>query len=184
MPGFQIGTAVNQNDRHRPLGLKALSETVYLYQYFWEVNEIFGETKEQARVGIRDVNLPDISFEIETAKGANIDYKFASRVKFSDLSFTFYDTLDLCSYLVDWRNLIWNYTDGIKLATNYKKTTKISVHHPFETNEDSNIVVQEYLFEGSWPSSIKYGKLTYTASDCKFVDVTITYDGMVLRKIN
>ena len=36
--------------------------------------------------------------------------------------------------------------------------------------------MQEYRLINSWPSVIKYGELTYTTSDIKKVEVTLTYD--------
>jgi len=34
---------------------------------------------------------------------------------------------------------------------------------------------------GSWPSVIRHGDLTYTSSDVKIVEVTLTYDFAVVR---
>ncbi len=46
---------------------------------------------------------------------------------------------------------------------------------------DNEAVSYAYDLVGSWPSVIRHGDLTYTSSDVKIVEVTLTYDFAVAR---
>jgi hypothetical protein len=56
------------------------------------------------------------------------------------------------------------------LASTYKKQTKILVYTP------SNSSRQTYTLNQSWPKAIKFGDLSYTSSDIKIIEATISYD--------
>ncbi len=173
MPGFFIDNAANDNSRHQVFGdVYGKSSSKFIYNYFWEAPKILGKTAQRGEslVYLKDITLPSVSFDKETYTGASMTYKFASNVVYDDLSFVFYDTKGLLDILLEWRKSIWDQTTGVRTAAEYKKDTEIQVFTP------QMALVEKYVFTGSWPSSIKYGSLTYTSSDIKFVDVTLTFD--------
>lgn len=181
MPGFYIPTAAQIDSTHTPLaegGNQFLrytsSSTKFLYNYFWEVPVIFDKSTANidSLICLKDVTLPSITFEKETYTAASLQYKYASGVVYDDISMTFYDTKDLLSYIIEWRSNIWTQASGLKTASEYKKNSNIYVYTP-----DGDLC-QNFKIYGSWPSSIKYGSLTYTTSDLKYVDLSITYDWM------
>jgi len=173
MPGFLISTAATDNTKHQPSGnVYGQSTSKFIYNYFWQAPTILGKPAQKGEplVYLKDITLPNVSFDKETYTGASMTYKFASNVVYDDLSFVFYDTKGLLDILLEWRKSIWDQTTGVRTAAEYKKDTEIQVFTP------QGVLVEKYVFTGSWPSSIKYGSLTYTSSDIKFVDVTLTFD--------
>ena len=181
MPGFYIPTAAQIDSTHFPLaeaGNKFFnfgkSDMKFLYNYFWEVPMIFNTmaAKVDSLIYLKDVTLPSITFEKETYTAASLQYKYASGVVYDDISMTFYDTKDLLSSIIEWRSNIWTQASGLKTASEYKKNCNIFVYTP------DGELCQNFKIYGSWPSSIKYGSLTYTTSDLKYVDLSITYDWM------
>ena len=150
---------------------EAQSLATFVPSFTWEVSTLFEENaaKSTAIVYAKDASLPSITFEKEEYTGASLKYKFASGAVYDDIRLTFYDTNGILPYLIKWRKSVWE-ESGLKTASNYKKESVIKVYDP--TGE----LQQTFKLIGSWPSVIKHGDLTYTSSDFKFVDVTITYD--------
>ena len=150
---------------------QALSTATFVPNFTWEVSTLFEDNaaKSTAIVYAKDVSLPSITFEKEEYTGASLKYKFASGAVYDDIRVTFYDTTGILPYLIKWRKSVWE-ESGLKTASNYKKESVIKVYS--QTGE----LQQTFKLIGSWPSVIKHGDLTYTSSDLKYVDLTITYD--------
>jgi hypothetical protein len=151
---------------------KALDSAIFVPSFTWEVSSLFEDiaAKSTAIVYAKDVSLPSVTFEKEEYTGSSLKYKFASGVIYDDIRVTFYDTTGILPYLIKWRKSVWEEGGGLKTASEYKKESVIKVYD--QTGE----LQQTFTLTGSWPSVIKHGDLTYTSSDFKFVDVTITYD--------
>jgi len=167
MAGFNVvGTKFNGFGDN-----EALSLATFIPTFTWEVATLFEENaaKGTALVYAKDVSLPSITFEKEEYTGASLKYKFASGAVYDDIRLTFYDTDYLLPYLIRWRKSVWEET-GLKTASNYKKESVIKVY------DQTGQIQQTFKLIGSWLSVIKHGDLTYTSSDLKFVDLTITYD--------
>jgi len=150
---------------------EASSLATFIPTFTWEVATLFEENAARgtALVYAKDVSLPSITFEKEEYTGASLKYKFASGAVYDDIRLTFYDTEGILPYLIKWRKSVWEET-GLKTASNYKKESVITVYN--QTGDPQ----QTFKLIGSWLSVIKHGDLTYTSSDFKFVDLTITYD--------
>jgi len=185
MPGFNVHSTRNVQD-HYP------STNEYYYSYTWEITDLFqgtdivtiSRTKEPSllnwRVGLKDCTLPTLTINKETVEGAQLEYKFAKSVSWEDVTVTWYDTERLFEQVIYWRGLVWDSTSdqGLKAASEYKKLSVIKAY-PGSWAVDSKALPQVYTLHNSWPSSIKYGDLTYTSSEVKLVSVTITYDWAV-----
>jgi hypothetical protein len=172
MPGFQVD-GINWSAKLGDTEAKANAD--FIYNYTWEINTLFEvDTPNTALVYAKDVSLPTITFEKEQYIGSSLQYKFASAAIYDDIRITFYDTKGLTVYLRKWRATVYSNFTGLRPADEYKKMSEIKCYYP-----KGGKLAQTHTLYGSWPSVIKYGDLTYTSSDVKFVDVTVTYDWAV-----
>lgn len=144
----------------------------YHYTYTWQVLELLGDFEYLMITTIKDVTLPTFTVNVENQQGASLEYKFAKSVTYDDVKVSFYDTVGLLNKLREWRQTVWTPQEGLKVANDYKKRSRINVFTPEWVQEKQ----QNFTLYGSWPSVIRHGELTYTNSDVKIVEVTITYD--------
>lgn len=167
MPGFNVENVVNYTIGQTV----AKSSTQFIYNYTWEVHKLFDTSAANTPiVYVKDVSLPSVTLGKEDVKGASLNYKFASEATYDDVRLTFYDTVGFLELLRKWRKSIWDQSTGLRTAYEYKKQSDIKVYTP------DGELTEIYVLNGSWPSTIKYGDLTYTSSDVKFVDLTVSYD--------
>ena len=175
MPGFNVNGSRLDNNDHYP------STKEYYYSYTWNIASLFEDNNiAEWSIGLKDCTLPTITINKETVEGAQLEYKFAKSVSWEDVTVTWYDTEKLYENVLRWRKLVWNAdTDqGLNAASEYKKKSQIH-SYPGPWADPGAVVTQIYTLHNSWPSSIKYGDLTYTSSEVKLVSVTITYDWAV-----
>jgi len=173
MPGFQVDSAWSAR-----LGTtEAKANADFIYNYTWEIATLFEQNApDTALVYVKDISLPTITFEKEQYTGSSLQYKFASAAIYDDIRITFYDTKGLLNKLRGWRKQVYSSTYGLRPADEYKKKSEINCYYPKTGEYGSSVLAQTHTLYGSWPSVIKHGDLTYTSSDIKFVDVTVTYD--------
>jgi hypothetical protein len=168
MPGFKVyQTEVNG---------AAVPEGVLL-KHQWLIKKlgpILVDSMSPARYA-RGITLPKISFDEEAVDGGAIRYKFARFVGWDDVRIEFYDTEGLTAKLDAWRAQVGTADAGIGFASDYKKQSTILL-----IDGDGNPVVTVDLMN-SWPKQIAYGDLTYTDSDAKIVEVTLSYDYAVTK---
>jgi hypothetical protein len=166
MPGFII-------NGQGGVGSAAVKDTTdYYYTYTWEI-ENFYENQAYANIGIihcKTITLPSFNVAQETVMGASLEYKFAKSVNWADVKVAWYDTAGFLDTVKQWRKTVWSPMYGFAAVAKYKKESRLRTFLPDGTG------VQEYRLINSWPSVIKYGELTYTSSDIKKVEVTLTYD--------
>ena len=162
MPGFKVGFESVE-------GIDAKTE--FYYTYTWEVPLILGSTtKRNELIILRECTTPTFTVNKESYTGASLEYKFAKSVAWEDVKLTWYDTKGLIDRIRDWRRTVWTASEGLKTAKEYKKNSQISCFLPDSTG------VFGWILRNSWPSSIRNGELTYTNSDIKVVEVTLSYD--------
>lgn len=167
MPGFYA------NVYDIPIGdYLANTNVKFVYNYTWQVNALFEEvpTSSSPLIYLKDASLPSVTIQKEQVTGASLEYKFASSAVYDDVRVTFYDTKGLLEKIRAWRARIWSENNGLRPSNEYKKVSKIACYYP------QGDFAEGYTLVGSWPSTIKFGDLTYTSSDVKFIDLTITYD--------
>lgn len=177
MPGFSIPQL---GDRHITNfgNTAAITTEKFIYNYSWDISQLFEVAQNvQPTIYLKDASLPSITIEKETAKGAVLEYKYASKVGFDDIRLTFYDTYKLLPILQEWLNMVYSYEGGIRPASYYKKYSEIIVYDP------NGVPTQSYGLHGSWLSGLKFGDLTYTGSDVKIVEATLTYDFIVTNSL-
>ena len=168
MPGFvvqgmggAIGAGVGVNSRRQ-----------YYYNYFWEIDNLFGTSflSNEALIGLKDASLPTFTVNKETYVGSSLEYKFAKSIIWEDIKVAWYDSDGLLSSMRDWRKMVWKPESGLQMANDYKKRSRIQ--HFLPTGKKVNT----WTLYNSWPSQIRNGELTYTSSEVKLVEVTVTYD--------
>lgn len=170
MPGFVVPGA---GGGHRAA---QSSRRQYYYNYFWEIIKLFeteGWDPESPLIGLRECSLPTMTVNKETYNGASLEYKFAKNVTWEDIKATWYDSVGLLQVMKEWRSSVWTPECGLAPANDYKRESRMSYYLP--TGLKTNV----WILKNSWPSQIRHGDLTYTSSDVKIVEVTITYDWAV-----
>jgi hypothetical protein len=162
MPGFRVfSTEVGV-----PLPKKVLLKHQWIISKLGPVNI----NPESPAVYAKDVSLPRVSFDEETVEGGVIKYKFAKLASWDDVKVTFYDTVGLLSQLNGWLRQVYTTQNGLGVASDYKRTSRFSLV------DGNNVVLTNIELMNSWPKHISYGDLTYTESDAKLVDLTLSYD--------
>ncbi len=172
MPGFIIGDTKEGRDPN--FKLNTVTDEYYT-NFFWDVSNILGtfvknQQPAKSLLALKDCKLPTFTVEEEKVLGSSVEYKFAKKVNWDDISVTWYDNSGLLNIMKTWMNSVFTMNRGMALASSYKKETKILVYTP------SNSSRQTYTLNQSWPKAIKFGDLTYTSSDIKVVEATVSYD--------
>ncbi len=176
MPGFMVSDRVSLYHYD--------SKQEYFYNYTWDIDNVFSSSNNTIKIGLKDCTLPTFTVNKETVEGSNIEYKFAKSVSWEDVSVTWYDVEGLYEIILEWRKSIWSAdtAQGLRQAAAYKKQTVINSYLGSHLGDFSSNY-QKYTLVNSWPSSIKYGDLTYTSSEVKSVTVTITYDWAIEQSV-
>ena len=171
MPGFAVSPDFRSVMKHNPL---ANSRAEYYYNYTWYVPTILGGGRfaDDARilVHLKEATCPTFSVNVEKYLGASVEYKYAKSVTWDDVRLSWYDTVGLLDIVRQWRRSVWSPQDGLRPAAEYQRLTELVSYLPDGSQS------QMWQMHDSWPSSIKYGDLTYSSSDIKAVEVTLSYN--------
>lgn len=176
MPGFQVSTTdgtVVGGMRGLGSGLYTIpaQDTEYYYKYMWEIFDMLGMCGiDNQLMHLRDCVLPTFTVNQDTYTGSSLEYKWAKSVTWDDVKVTWYDTKGMIDIMRKWRRSVWTAKDGLQTASSYKKHSEVNVFLP---NGES---IVSWCLIGSWPKVIRQGEMTYTSSDAKLVEVTISYD--------
>ena len=180
MPGFVVQGVGGHSVGIAP---RVPANADYYYNYTWYIEALFSEApigglgnagKKDALLHVRDVSLPTFTANKDTIMGTALEYKFAKGVTFDDVKVTWYDTDGLINIIRRWRESVWTAERGIATPGEYKKDSYINQYILSEHDEAGSRI--RHKLHGSWPSIIRHGDLTYTSSDIKIVEVTVTYD--------
>ena len=169
MPGFVVNGLGGRN------GTALSSTTEFYHQYFWEINSLLGTSLNSGSplIACKDISAPVFNVEPERVQSSSLVYKFAKSVSWDDIKVTWYDSVGLLEYVTRWRKSVWTPECGIKTASEYKQTSRITNYLP--TGDKA----YAWKLINSWPVVIKTGDLTYATSDIKLVEVTVSYDWAV-----
>lgn len=119
---------------------------------------------------LQTMTLPSFTVGKETYQGSALNYKFAKYVDWDDVKVTWYDTQGLLGTISGWRKSVWTDANGLADASKYKRRSLLNTALPDGSSTNG------WQLINSWPSTIRYGELTYLQSDAKIVAVDITYD--------
>lgn len=179
MPGFVVN---NIGGYPKEGGGIAPADAEYYYTYTWFVESVFDDFNQRTRdilIHAKDMTLPAFVVNKETVLGGSVEYKFAKSISWDDVKITWYDTVGMIEILKRWRRSVWTQEDGLKGGGVYKKRTYQNQYIANRGGGGGGAADERdirYRLEGSWPSVIRHGDLTYTNSDVKIVEVTVTYD--------
>ena len=172
MPGFIIGDT-KEDTKASSINMN-VTNSEYYTNFFWDVKKVLGDVislnNKAPLLALVDCKLPTFTVEEEKGMGGSIDYKFAKKVNYEDVSMVWYDNVGLLPIMLDWMKSIFTPESGIAFANDYKKDTEI---HAFTSDGSKR---QVHTLIQSWPKSIKFSDLSYTSSDIKKVDMTLSYD--------
>lgn len=161
MPGFQV----------QDLGTPVPSQIDYYYSYTWSVPHIMGLAGTvPPLILLRDATTPTFTANKENYIASSLEYKYAKSVTWDDIKLTWYDSVGLIDIIKGWRRSVWTPENGLKPANEYKRDTILECFLPTDK------IPYGWKLNGSWPSQIRSGELTYTNSDVKLVEVTVSYD--------
>ena len=174
MGGFKrISDRANQDDE----GVYYADTNAKLYTtYTWDLQQVLAEvvSNNNTLIMLKDASTPTFTVAKESYIGVNLEYKYAKNITWDDIKLTWYDT-GMISYIRRWRESVWSQKSGLMPAKNYKKNTILRCFLPgSDTNRTEGYFGWKLV--GSWPSSISSGDLSYTNSEAKIVEVTLTYD--------
>lgn len=173
MPGFAINGLNTENSN-----LVSTRQDIYL-SYCWEIPIVIGEygiktdssgTGDSALLMLKDATLPTFTVVKDSYLAGSLEYKYAKSVVWDDIKVTWYDTLNMIKIMDKWRASVWSASEGLKAASSYKKNTVMKYFLPDGSG------INSYTLQGSWPSQIRSGDLTYTSTEAKIVEVTLSYD--------
>lgn len=168
MPGFSTPVKDGVIGGH---GIKANSGAQYYYNYTWQIFQLAGMSFDgTALINLRDASLPTFTANQDSYVSSSLEYKWAKSVTWDDIKVSWYDTWGLNDIMRTWRGSVWSEKNGLQVAGEYKKRSQIDVYLP------SGYGTITWCLVGSWPKIIKQGELTYTSSDVKLIEVTVTYD--------
>jgi hypothetical protein len=167
MPGFMVGGIGGMPDKSSVSGRRQ-----FYYNYTWDIESIFQDSPagKPPLVCLRDASLPTFTVNKETYQGASLEYKFAKSVVWEDIKVSWYDSEGLLPIMKTWREMVWTPECGIKPPNLYKFDTILN--HFLPTGAKQN----QWKLNNSWPSQIRHGDLTYTSSEVKIIEVTVSYD--------
>ena len=172
MPGFMVAT--EDGTLGGRIGAGRINGRVeYYYNYFWEIEHLFETARystTQSLISLKEASLPTFTVNKETYTGSSLEYKFAKSVTWDDIKVTWYDSAGLLPHLRRWRQAVWTPDYGLSAASEYKRRSIL--HNFLPTGKGDNT----WTLINSWPSQIRHGDLTYTSSEVKLVEVTVSYD--------
>ncbi|RLF30370.1 MAG: hypothetical protein DRN07_08705 [Thermoplasmata archaeon] len=143
--------------------------------HFWTLVKIGDIQVQGQEIPIKDVKIPDTTFEVFEQKGASLVYKYAKFARYGDATITFYDIKGLYKKLEDWKKEIWTPDEGIQPKKQYARETIIQQTDGQGAYGNPQVT---YRLINSWPKNISRSLLTYTNSEAHLVTVLLACDYM------
>jgi len=158
MPGFEIGNGGGGPANNLPT----------FRQHRWKITQL-GPITSSLDVA-RDLQLPNFNVEREKVWGASVAYKYAKGVDWEDVTVAFYDLFDIYGRLETWKKTVWDPAKGLHPAGDYKAVSVFKLLDARGTPQQTHTLIN------SWPVKITHGPLSYTSSEIKYTQVTLSYD--------
>jgi hypothetical protein len=171
MPGFMFEGQSEFSPSHQIGGGKDIHRV-----HRWRIDSLVGEGVADLKMYAKSIGLPSISMEVESGPGASMDYKFASKANFEDVTVVFYDVDGLYKKLEEMKSKVWTPDKGVGLANDYKAESVFILQTPEEEWLKFKLI-------NSWVKALSHDNLTYESSDFKTVSVTLAYDWYVFESI-
>jgi hypothetical protein len=166
MPGFKIDGYGNSDN---------IPNTIEIARsHRWRIENLGPIQQPENKLVARDLTLPTWKPERLEILGTTLYYKYAKNIKWEDVTVIFYDNYKIGTEIDRWRDRVHTNIDGIKKhgAGNQGYKLECEFH---EIDGRANIKRKLKLF-GAWPTNINYGKLSYTDTSLKVIELTLAYD--------
>lgn len=154
------------------MGLSNTEET--LRKNRWRIEKL-GPVTPEILVFAESIDLPKVSIEEQQIKSAFLTYKFAKNVNWEDININFYDVSDLYSELEKWKSKIYTNDAGVRSPNDYKDDTILVL-----LDGKAGDVIK-YTLKGSWIKSLGHTNLTYSSSEIKLINLTLSYDFALVK---
>ncbi len=142
----------------------------------WIIKNLGPVTKRYAMFVAKDLTLPQWKVDKLEIMGGVLWYKFAKSIKWDDITISFYDipqpNYSAFREINKWIDLVHTNENGIKKhgGSGYKMDCV------FEELDGNGTTVRSIRLKNAWPNGFNWGKLTYTSSDLKLIELTLSYD--------
>ena len=146
--------------------------TETLRNYRWAVTQMGPIRIENLKL-LKDLQLPDLEITIQEIQGAQLTYKFAKGVKWADAQITFYDDGYLLDELIKWKNMMYTTGVGIKSHAPVRGYKQECSFHLLDGCLNS---VNRLFLKNAFPRNIQNGRLSYSDTGIKVVNVILAYD--------
>jgi len=163
MPGFNIAGAPSSDQPDNVLGGKDVNRA-----FRWRLIQTVGVTLDQ-NIYAKSLTPPSYTVAIESVDGASIEYKFAGKVSWEDVTITFYDVHGLMSELYKMHDSVWLPSAGLQVASKYMGETI------FELSDGAGGSSGEWTLKNSWVKSISHSDLDYSDNNLKTVSIVVAY---------
>jgi hypothetical protein len=161
MPGFNIVTGKGRQPFHTVETLR---------EHRWRIRTLGGNV-DVIPLLAKNVDLPNIEFEIQEILGGFIHYKFAKSMKVGTVGLSFYETFETYRLLKEqWLDTVGNIEQGIQGHDRYKGPVEL------ELEDGKGDTVYFITFNGAWPKSLELGTLNYESSELKLINMTCEFD--------
>jgi hypothetical protein len=164
MPGFMYEGKSQYSPSHQIGGMRDIHRV-----HRWRIETLVGEGVADLRMYAKSIGLPPISLEAENGPGASMDYKFASKAVFDDVTVVFYDVDGLYKKIEEMKAKVWTPERGVGLANEYKARSEFILQTP-------SFDWLKFTLVNSWIKAISHDPLTYDSSEFKTVSLTLSYD--------
>lgn len=143
-----------------------------LHSHRWKIDAL-GDIRGTDLFLARDLAIPQFKINTQEVLGGLIYYNYAKSVKWDPVDVVFYDDGVIYGLLDKWRKVVYDNTTGINKHSpsgGYKKECTFSLL------DGRGNPVNKYILKNAWPLSLSHSKVTYTNSEVKQVNVTLSYD--------
>jgi hypothetical protein len=139
-------------------------------------------------LAVKDVDMPEKQIEVLSIQTPGTVYKFAKSAKYSGLKIVFYGTGNLLRTLHKLQEEPHSLAKGlgnfgndsiVGRPTGYMKEIQIDIYENPQSTEGYS-----YIFKNAFISKINQGRLSYTSSDIKSIDVEIEYSFFEVRSVS
>jgi hypothetical protein len=141
------------------------------------------------RFAVATAKKPSLTVEMAEVSWLNHTFKYPGRVKWNDISMTFYDPINpdvAKSLYLKLKNsgYYWPETPGT-LQTVSKKDVTLAIGNVLLSQLDhSGMVIETWTLKNAWFSALNFGNLDYKSNEVITIEMTLVYDWAEISGVN
>lgn len=147
------------------------------------------DIKDLARFCVATAKKPSMAIEMAEVSYLNHTFKYPGRIKWNEISMTFYDPINpdvaknLMQKLID-SGYYWPNDDGAQLRTVSKEdATKSMGEIKLSQLNHAGDTIEEWTLKNAWFSSLNFGNLDYKSNDVITIEMNLVYEWAELSGI-